>query len=96
MGKSQEGGRRGSRITVDYDNYGRARRSDALPLVRTLVDLLNDLAIPNIELARRTGITPQSLGRWFNRRGNPKMADLEACFNAIGYNLVPERIPDDS
>lgn len=42
------------------------------------------------ELCRRTGISEKTFHGWCNYT-NPKITDLEACFNVLGLTLEPVR-----
>lgn len=53
--------------------------------VRMLFEEMNRQRCSESELARRVGITAQTIGRW--RRSSPKLFDLENCFQALGLKL---------
>jgi hypothetical protein len=63
----------------------------AHPLVRKLVELANaDMTTMN-EVAIRAGLRPETVSNW-RYRNSPRIADLEAAFNALGYEIhVVER-----
>jgi hypothetical protein len=66
----------------------------AHPLVRTLVTLMNEQGVTPTELCNECGVPKDTFYNWRksgrgSRRVSPSVANLEACFNAIGYGLVP-------
>lgn len=46
-------------------------------------------------LARRSGVSELTLTDWKHRLADPRLANLEACLNALGYRLSVEPIPDN-
>ena len=46
------------------------------------------------ELARDTGISRQALYKALSADGNPGFATILAVAQALGFRLVPQRIPD--
>jgi len=58
------------------------------PLVRALYEEMYRQQITDADICRRTGICREALRNW-RTRTNPKITDLEACFNAVGLTLQP-------
>lgn len=67
----------------------------AHPLVRQLLIEMNREMIGLSDLAERSGIAMSTLRGWRTRR-NPRVNDLEACFNALGKRLIVAHLPDIS
>ena len=59
----------------------------AHPHVRTLFAEMNRLDMSGLALAKRAGISRETLMNW--RKGtHPKMRDIEACLNVCGLSLL--------
>ena len=58
----------------------------AHPLVRKLVELANREQTTMREIALRAGLRPETVCNW-RYRNSPRIADLEAAFNALGYEI---------
>ena len=43
------------------------------------------------DMAEKTGINYNTLKDW-RLRTNPRIKDMQACLNVLGYELVPQRI----
>ena len=64
------------------------------PLVGRLIREMMHVGLSENEMAKQSGINRQTLNAW-RLRTNPKITDLEACFNVLGYTLEPVRKKDD-
>lgn len=63
----------------------------AHPLVRDkLFPLMRKEQITVSDLAQRSGVKRVTIAAW-KRRNTPNVANLEACFNVLGYTLQPIR-----
>lgn len=63
----------------------------AHPLVRRLIEELNDQQTTMTEVAERAGLRRCAIGDW-GRSYNPRVDHLEAALNVIGFELrVVER-----
>lgn len=62
----------------------------AHPLVRELHRLRHEEALSLDDLAQRSGISRATIWNW-NSRTVPKITDLEACYNVLGYTLRPSK-----
>lgn len=60
------------------------------PLVRFLFEEMTRQHLTNPVVAKQAGVSRCALWEWRNRT-TPKVSDLEACLNAIGYELVIRR-----
>ena len=58
----------------------------AHPLVRKLIELANHDMTTMTEIAVRAGLRPETVSNW-RYRNSPRIADLEAAFNALGYEI---------
>lgn len=60
----------------------------AHPLVRELWRHMNDQRAPLRDVAEKAGVGYNAMVGWRTRR-LPRIDDLEACFNVLGYTLRP-------
>lgn len=58
------------------------------PLVRVMRDKLEESPFALKDVAKRAGYEPKTLRNWWMGRNTPKIQDLEAVFNAMGYQLT--------
>jgi len=93
MGKSQEGQRRARVINKPYRNHGKKIPEKAPLVIRLLVLEMNKQQVTYEEMSRRTGVSRQAIKSW-GRRVVPNFANLEACFNVLGYSLVPKELEE--
>jgi len=59
----------------------------AHPLVRRLFDEMNAQQCGVLEMAERSGVNKNTFKDW-RTRTMPRVADLEACFNVLGFEIV--------
>lgn len=65
--------------------------SRAHPLVRQMTEIQNTERYGVADLAARSGVSKTAIHNW--RHSNvPRVSDLQACLNALGYELVIRRI----
>lgn len=64
------------------------------PRVRFLFTGARRRKITNIELGQQSGVTSSTLGKWARGERGMQLNTVEACFNVIGYTLVPMPISD--
>ena len=70
------------------------------PLVRVLVDKMNEQGVNILELCADAGVPVGTFSGWRKpargkpRRVSPSVANIEACFNALGYTLGPIPLGD--
>jgi predicted transcriptional regulator len=64
----------------------------AHPLVREFYRMCIDRDLVVKDVAKISGVPISTIENWRNVT-TPKVSDLEACFNAIGYRLVPRIKP---
>lgn len=63
----------------------------AHPLVRQMTEIQNTVRCGIADLADRSGVSKTAIHNW--RHSNvPRVSDLQACLNALGYELVIRRI----
>lgn len=65
----------------------------AHPLVRRLWMEMNRNRITVKDVAERAGIGQKTMNEWRKRR-NPSVANLVACFNVLGLDLVVKERAD--
>jgi len=59
----------------------------AHPLVRRLFDEMAKQQCGVLEMAERSGVNKNTFKDW-RTRTMPRVADLEACFNVLGLEIV--------
>lgn len=64
----------------------------AHPLVKTLFEEMNRRNIGFTHLARITGLAPKTIRKW--DRHSPAIQNLDACFVALGMELVAKSKSD--
>ena len=57
------------------------------PLIKRLVDLMNQAGADSQELARQAGVSLGTINAW-RTRTNPNITNLEAVLNVLGYELA--------
>lgn len=57
------------------------------PTVRLMQEAIERSGMSLLEVATRAGYYPQTLYSWRMGHTTPSLPDLEAVFNAAGYNL---------
>lgn len=62
----------------------------AHPLVRRLVEEMNERKMGVLDLAKISGIHKDSLKEWRNR-ALPRLDLIDAAFGALGYELAPRK-----
>lgn len=62
----------------------KAPRSGVNPLVRFIADHTD---VTYTDLAKRSGLHPGTLTRWRTSGIEPRLGDIEAVLNAMGYDL---------
>lgn len=63
------------------------------PVIVTLFKEMRRQRISILDLADRSGVSKQTISFWkYNRIANPLAANLEACYNVLGFTLKPTRI----
>lgn len=63
-----------------------ARPRHAHPLVRQLVDLLNESPVTLRDVGRRAGLAGSTIGSWWGS-ANPTIHNFDAVLNTIGFEL---------
>jgi hypothetical protein len=66
----------------------------AHPLVRRMIELINQDGCTLEELASRSGVDSQTVNSWRSRK-SPQLVTFEAMLNALGYRLTIVAAPDD-
>lgn len=63
------------------------------PIIRQVHQVKAEQGITYAELAHFSGVGLNTIKRWFHTNGRlPKMADLEAVANVLGYDLQLVRV----
>ena len=62
------------------------------PLVKALAAGMHMQEMTDSEMARLSGINRNTLKHWRSHR-NPRIPDLEACWNVLGFTLKPVPLP---
>lgn len=60
---------------------------NAHPLVKRLYEEMLEQRVGLADLAERSGVDRNTINAWRNRQ-SPNVANLEACFNALGRRLT--------
>lgn len=63
------------------------------PLIRFAYEEMVKQKVSQLELAYRSGIADKTLRAWRLGATSPKMMDVEAVLNTLGYKLVVAKIP---
>lgn len=58
------------------------------PLVRFIWKKINQDLWSQEDLAKRSGVSSSAMRKWRNGDRNPKITDIEAVINALGYKLI--------
>lgn len=64
---------------------------------KVTTDLFNEMARRGVsvdELSAWSGVGTRTIISWVAER-NPSLQNIEACWNALGFNLVPVKEEDD-
>lgn len=57
------------------------------PLIRRLFCEMSSQQIGVVEMAEKSGIHKDTFRRWRDK-SEPRLSDLDACFNVLGYELT--------
>ena len=60
-------------------------------LVRELVDRMNDERVTRHHLTVKAGVGKDVIRDWTHRRFTPRLENLEACLQVLGYELVIQK-----
>ena len=63
------------------------------PLIKRLVDLMNETEIDSYEVCRQAGVSTASIHAW-RTKSHPNITNLEAVLNVLGYKLAIVRLDD--
>lgn len=63
----------------------------AHPLVREMTAIQNTVHCGIAEMAERSGVSKSAIHNW-QHSNVPRVSDLQACLNALGYELAIRRI----
>lgn len=66
------------------------------PVTRLLFDEMSTRGMTYTEMSRRSGVARTSIRDWRRVGKEPKIFNLEACFNVLGLTLTVKRIPRDA
>lgn len=58
------------------------------PVIRKLHEEMNTKKINRVDLADKVGIDDSTIGKWFTGERAPNFYLLQACFNALGFELA--------
>jgi len=64
---------------------------NAHPLVRKLFTTMNERRITKKAMAQKAGVEYSSFASWQYRGYRPHLANLEACLQVLGYELVIQK-----
>lgn len=62
------------------------------PLLRRLWAEMAAQRVSQEDVAERSGVSSSAMRKWRNATRKPNLPDLEACFNALGYELTIREI----
>lgn len=63
----------------------------AHPLIRRLYEEMSRQQLGVTDTAERAGVARETIKGW-RKRHCPRIGELEACFNVLGYTLKPTRM----
>lgn len=58
------------------------------PFIRFIFRKINEDLWNQEDLAKKSGVSSSAMRKWRNGARNPRIGELEAVINALGYNLV--------
>lgn len=58
------------------------------PFIRFIWSKMNEELWSQEDLAKRAGVTSSAMRKWRRGERNPRISELEAVINAMGYRLV--------
>jgi hypothetical protein len=62
------------------------------PTVRFLFEEMIRQGMPTRVMAERCGVHPDTIGEWNRGTNQPKIGNLVAALNVIGFTLTPTRV----
>lgn len=65
------------------------QKPKAHPLVKLLVDKMNEQGVGVTEMCKEAGISRNAFGKWGRDQG-PTLANIAACFNVLGYQITAQ------
>ncbi len=75
--------------------FGLPRPINRDPLIRQLIGLINRNKLNATEIASKAGLTENAIHVWA-RKSSPRIQNLEAALNVMGYKLAIKKIDDHS
>jgi probable addiction module antidote protein len=72
-----------------FDEYSHDGDSAALLASLRVIAKLKGISA----LAEKTGMTRQGLQKALSSKGNPRLDNINSIMHALGYRLMPKRIP---
>lgn len=66
----------------------------AHPLIRRLYEEMSYQQLGVTDTAERAGVARETIKGW-RKNHCPRIGELEACFNVLGYTLKPTRMKDN-
>lgn len=64
------------------------------PIVRFLFEEMHRQQCTDDAMTKRVGMSTNSIGKW-RKDGQPRVGNLQACLNVLGYELTVRRKKDD-
>ncbi len=57
-------------------------------LVRRMVEIMNEQRVTCRHVVKAAGVNKSALTEWLHNGYTPRIGNLEACLNVLGYELV--------
>lgn len=67
----------------------------AHPLVKLMWQEMHAQRASQMDVSERSGVSAGAMRKWrFGQRGSPRLWDIEAVLNTLGYDLIARRRND--
>ena len=79
-------------LEVAFEEYAKDQCTPALLSQLRMIARVKGIS----KIAGETGLTRNGIQKALSEQGNPKFDSINAILNAIGYNLMPQKLIADS
>jgi len=79
-------------LEVAFEEYGKDQCTPALLSQLRMIARVKGISA----IAGETGLTRNGIQKALSEQGNPKFDSINAIMNAIGYNLMPQKLAADN
>ena len=76
-------------LKITFEEYAKDSDTGALLSALRVVSRVKGIS----EIAEEIGMTRQGLQKALSAKGNPRLENINSIMHALGYRLIPEKLP---